>query len=79
MSRTLNEAGHTAMTETRPGIYVTREVHRKIKVLAAERGISIRELAEQLIEEELRRGTHDATTTNKSEPGGPGPKGRKKR
>ena len=36
------------------GVYVAREVHQKIKLLAAREGKSIKEIAEELIEKELQ-------------------------
>jgi mRNA-degrading endonuclease RelE of RelBE toxin-antitoxin system len=40
-------------------VYISKEVHREIKKLAAEQGKTIKEIAEELIKKELRENDRD--------------------
>ena len=62
------------MSAERYGLYVTREMHRKIKILAAQEGVSVREMVERLIGElETQRAGNETHQDREPDQGkGPG-------
>lgn len=57
------------------GVYISQEVHKKLKILASKKGLKIKELAEILIQRELdidrdHHSRNQRDTSRKDEKGG---------